>query len=80
MATRDCHATALYKDTSNCLLTGGVPGGYVEEFLRGLRLLTAKLIHQGSANCAGPKRRYIVGVTYLGEFMALLRRMPDIVP
>jgi hypothetical protein len=36
-------------------------------------------MHQGSAGRARPKRHYNVGVTYLGEFMALLGKTPDIV-
>jgi hypothetical protein len=70
----------LYEDNSDRLLAGGVPGGYVEEFLHGLRLLATKLMHQGSVGRAGPEHRYNIGVAYLGEFMALLRKMLDIVP
>jgi hypothetical protein len=56
-----------------------VPGGYVKEFLRRLRLLVAKLMHRGSAGHTGPECRYNIGIAYLGEFMALLGKTLDIV-
>jgi hypothetical protein len=37
------------------------------KFLCGLWLVMAELVHQGSAVHAGPKRRYDVGITDLGE-------------
>jgi hypothetical protein len=53
--TQDCLTTALYEDSSDFLLTGGVPGVYVKEFLCVLQLLMAKLVHQGLAGRAGPE-------------------------
>jgi hypothetical protein len=77
---RDCLAAASYKDSSDHLLTRGMPGGYVNEFHHGLQLLMAMLMHQGLVGRAGPERRYNIGVTYLGEIVALLAKMSDIVP
>jgi hypothetical protein len=45
----------LYEDSSDFLLTRGVPGVYVKEFLCVLQLLMAKLVHQGLAGRVGPE-------------------------
>jgi hypothetical protein len=55
-----------------------VPGGDVEQFFHGLRLVTAKLLDQGSVVCAGPERQDDVSVTELGEFVTLLGETPDV--
>jgi hypothetical protein len=70
----------LYEDSTDRLLTEGMPGGYVEEFLYDLQLLMAKLVHQCLAGHARPEHQYNVSVAYLGEFMALLGKMSNIVP
>jgi hypothetical protein len=57
-----------------------VPGYDVEEFLHGLWLVMAELMHQRSIVHAGPERRDDVGIADLGEFMALSRETPDVVP
>jgi hypothetical protein len=57
-----------------------VPGGDVEEFLHGLWLVMAELMHQRSTVHARPECRDDVGIADLGEFMALSRETPDVVP
>jgi hypothetical protein len=47
-------------------------GGDVEQLLRGLQLITVKLMHQGSTARAKPKCQDDVSITELGELMALL--------
>jgi hypothetical protein len=54
--------------------------GDVEEFLCGLWLVTAKLVHQGSAVQAGPDSRDDIDIANLGKFMALSRERSDVVP
>jgi hypothetical protein len=57
-----------------------VPSDDVEEVLSGLWLLTAKLVHQGSASHARPECQYNVGNLYLWEFVAFLGEMPVVIP
>jgi hypothetical protein len=47
---------ALNEKGHNRLLTEGMPSGDVEKLLRGLRLVTAKLMHQGSTVRVGLER------------------------
>jgi hypothetical protein len=43
-----CLPTALHENGPDCFLARVVPSSDVEELLRGLWLVTAKLVHQGS--------------------------------
>jgi hypothetical protein len=63
--------TVLDKNGPNHVLAGGMPGGDVKELFHGLRLVTAEFMHQGSAVRARPERQNDVGVTDLGELVAL---------
>jgi hypothetical protein len=58
---------ALDENGSDCLLTGGMPGADVEQLLHGLQLITAELVHQGSAVHVGPECRDDVSVIDLGS-------------
>jgi hypothetical protein len=71
---------ALHENGPDRFLTRGVPGGNVEELLRGLWLVTVELVHQGLAVCARPERRDDVDVTDLGEFVTLSGETPDVIP
>jgi hypothetical protein len=57
-----------------------VPGGDVEQLLHGIWLITADLVHQGLIVRAIPECQDDVGVTDLGELMAFLGEMPDVMP
>jgi hypothetical protein len=72
--------TVLEEDGPDRLPTRGMPGGDVEELLHDLWLVMTKLMHQGLAVHAGLEYRDDVGVTNLGELMALLGGTPDVIP
>jgi hypothetical protein len=55
-AVGGCLPATLDKNSPDCLLARGIPGGDVEKLLRGLWLVTTELVHQGSAVCAEPER------------------------
>jgi hypothetical protein len=40
----------------------------------------AEIVHQGVAGRARPECRYNIGVADLGEFVAFMTEMPDLVP
>jgi hypothetical protein len=46
---------SMFYEHQHCLLTGGMPGGDVEQLLRGLQLITVELMHQGLAVHARPE-------------------------
>jgi hypothetical protein len=48
-----------------------MPGGDIEQFLSGVQLIMAELMHQGSASCATPKLRDDIGVGYTWVLMSL---------
>jgi hypothetical protein len=73
-------AAAQNENGPDHLLARGKPGGDVEELLHGLWLITANLMHQGSAVRAGPERQDGIGVTDFGDLMTLSRETPDVVP
>jgi hypothetical protein len=56
-----------------------VPGGDVEELLRGLQFFVAELMHQGSTSRARRKRRYNISIAYLWEFVAFLEETFDVI-
>jgi hypothetical protein len=62
------------------LLARGVPSGNVEQLLRGLWLITAELMHQGSVVCAGPEHGDDVGIADLGKLVTLSRESPNVIP
>jgi hypothetical protein len=70
---------ALNEKGHNRLLTEGMPDGDVEKLLRGLQLVTAKLMHQGSTVRVGLERRDDGGVADLGELMTLSGETSDVV-
>jgi hypothetical protein len=43
-------------------------------------ILMAEIVHQGVAGRARPECRYNIGVADLGEFVAFMTEMPDLVP
>jgi hypothetical protein len=55
-----------------------MPSGDVEKLLHGLWLVTAELVHQGSAVCARPECRNDFCVTDLGVFVTLSRETLDV--
>jgi hypothetical protein len=80
VAARGCLPATLHENGTDSFRTRGVPGYDVEEFLHGLWLVMAELMHQRSIVHVGPERRDDVGIADLGEFMALSRETPDVVP
>jgi hypothetical protein len=75
-----CFHTVLDKNILDCLLTRGVAGGDVKELLRGLRLVMAKFMHQGSIVHAGPECRNGVGVTDHGILWHFLGETSNVIP
>jgi hypothetical protein len=61
------------------LLARGVPGGNVEQLLRGIWLIMAELMHEGSTVHTGPECRDDVDVTDLGELVTFLGEMPNVI-
>jgi hypothetical protein len=57
-----------------------VPSGDVEQLLRGLRLIVAKLMHQGSAVHFRPERQNDIDVTDLGKLVTLPGEPLDVIP
>jgi hypothetical protein len=57
-----------------------VPSGEVEQLLRGLRLIVAKLMHQGSAVHFRPERQNDIDVTDLGKLVTLLGEPLNVIP
>jgi hypothetical protein len=80
IATRGHLLAALNENGPNCLLARGLTGGDVENLLRGLRLVTAELMHQGSIVSARPEHRNDISVADLGEFVTLSGETRDVVP
>jgi hypothetical protein len=72
--------TALYENSLDRFLAGGMPGGDVEEFLCGLWLVTTKLVYLGSIVYARPELRDDIDVADLVEFVTLLEEAPDVIP
>jgi hypothetical protein len=70
---------ALHKNDPDRFLARDVPGGDVKEFFRGLRLVTAELLDQGSAVCARLERRDGVSIADLGKFVTLSGETLDVV-
>jgi hypothetical protein len=70
----------LDKNGPDCLLTRGVLGGNVEQLLRGLWLIAAELMHQGSIASAGPEGRDDISVTDFGELMTFLGEPSNVIP
>jgi hypothetical protein len=57
-----------------------MPGGDVEELLRGLWLVTAELMHDGSTVHAGQESWDDISITNFGELMTLSGETSDVVP
>jgi hypothetical protein len=56
-----------------------VPGGDVKQLLCGLWLIAAELMHEGPTVHAGPKCRDEVSVPDLGELMALMVKLLNVI-
>jgi hypothetical protein len=69
----------LDEDGPDCLHARGMPGGDVEELLRGLWLVTIEVMQQGSTIHVGSECQDDVGVVDLGELMTLLGEMPNVI-
>jgi hypothetical protein len=69
---------ALDENSPDHLLTRGMPGGNVEQLLRGLWLIVTKLVHQALGAHAGPECQDDVSVADLGELVALLGETPNV--
>jgi hypothetical protein len=72
--------TALNENSPDYLLTRGVPGSDVKALLRGLWLVMAKLMHQGSAVRDRPEHQDDVDIADFGELMTLLGETSHVVP
>jgi hypothetical protein len=72
--------TALHENVPDFFLARVVPSSDVEELLRGLWLVTAELVHQGSIVFVGLERRDDVGIADLQEFVTLSGETPDEIP
>jgi hypothetical protein len=72
--------TVLDENGPDRLLARGMPGGDDEELIRGLWLVMAELMHQGSIVCARLERRDHISIVDLGELVALLGETPDVIP
>jgi hypothetical protein len=70
---------ALDKNGSDRLLARGMPSGDIEHLLHGPWLIAAELMHQGSVVRVGPECRDDIGVTDLGELVALLREPLNVI-
>jgi hypothetical protein len=70
----------LHKGGPDCLFTKGMLGGNVKEFLHGLWLFVAELMHQGLAGHARLERQYNTDVIDLQEFMPFLGETSDVIP
>src|SRR5688572_4027013 len=68
------------EDSLNRLLTGGELGGDVHQLARPGGGLATQLAHQVTAGGAGKERVDDIGVGDVGQFGALLREPPDVVP
>jgi hypothetical protein len=79
-AAGDCLPIALDKNGPDYLFTGGMPGGDIEQLLRGLWLVLAELMHKGLTACAGLEYRDEVDVTDLGEVMAFSGETLNVIP
>jgi hypothetical protein len=70
---------ALDENGPDCLLARRVPGGDVKQLLCGLWLIVAELMHEGPTVHAGPKCQDEVSVTDLGELMALMVKLLNVI-
>ena len=66
------HVLASVKDHSDCLLTGGMVRGNVEQVTGGTRLHIAKLMDQGLAGCPREERTDDVCINDIRKGVALL--------
>jgi hypothetical protein len=71
---------ALDKNSPDRLLARGMPSGDIEHLLRGPWLIAAELMHQGSAVRVRPECQDDIGITDLGELVALLRELLNVIP
>jgi hypothetical protein len=71
---------ALDENGPDCLLTGGVLGGNVQQLLCGLQLIMAEFMCEGSATTVGPEHRDGVSIANLEEFVALPGEPPNVIP
>ena len=73
-----CLAFEAVENRPNRLLTRGVASGDVEEHLAGSRALTPQLVNHGFA--CGPRQQSSndVGISDVGQLVALLGEAPDV--
>ena len=71
---------AFAKDRSNCLLTGGMVCGDIEQVAGGMRLQIAELVDQGLTGCPGQEHADDVHVNDIREGVAWFREPVDVIP
>ena len=71
-------APGSIKGRPHRFLDGGVVGGDVKDFLRGLRALVAYLVNQGLTCGPRKERPNDVGIFHVGDSIALLGEAPDV--
>ena len=64
---RLCRGLVPHKDSSNCLLAGGMVGSDVQELASGARLLSTQFVDQHLAGRSGEERADHVDIDDIGE-------------
>ena len=73
-----CLAFEVIKNCPDRLFARGMAGGDVEELLGGSRALTSQLVNQGLASGPEQESSYDVGVSDVGQLVALPGEAPDV--